>query len=139
MLPPESEPIPNPEHPAATAAASPPLDPPGVRVTSYGFEVRPKTSLTVSSPPPHGGQLVLPTTTAPADRSRATTTASLPATMPTRSGTPATSGSPATPSVSLTVKGTPQSGPAKGSTKSASATTAFKASAVAEIRSTHAS
>ena len=49
---PESVPSPNRDSPEATAAASPPLDPPTVRVWSYGLSVRPNTSLTVSIPPP---------------------------------------------------------------------------------------
>ena len=38
--------------PTAWSAASPPLEPPEVRIASYGLFVRPKTSLTVSIPPP---------------------------------------------------------------------------------------
>jgi len=39
--PPPSLPMPPAEHPAAIAAASPPLDPPGVPVRSQGLFVRP--------------------------------------------------------------------------------------------------
>jgi hypothetical protein len=49
---PESVPIPKALAPHAIAAASPPDDPPGVRDTSYGFEVLPVTGLSVSMPPP---------------------------------------------------------------------------------------
>ena len=75
-LAPESVPSPNAEQPAATAAASPPLDPPTECDSAYGLLVRPKTSLSVSIPPPHGGRFVLPRKIAPASRSRATATAS---------------------------------------------------------------
>src|SRR5580700_8521670 len=46
--PPPSLPTPPAEHPAAIAAASPPLDPPGVRSTSQGLFVRPYKELSVS-------------------------------------------------------------------------------------------
>ena len=114
-LAPESVPSANAAEPDATAAAEPPLDPPAERSSACGLFVRPKTSLSVSIPPPHGGRFVLPTTTAPAARSRATTTASAAATTPRRSGTPTTSGRPPTAMLSLTANGTPRSGPASGS------------------------
>ncbi len=41
MLSPVSLPMSNGEPPAATMAADPPLEPPGERSRSYGFEVRP--------------------------------------------------------------------------------------------------
>ena len=56
--------------PHASATAAPPLLPPQVFVTSYGFSVRPKTSLKVCEPAPNSGVLVLPSVTAPAARSR---------------------------------------------------------------------
>ena len=75
-LAPESVPSPHADPPAATIAASPPLLPPGVRSRSYGLFVRPWTGLSVSMPPPHGGQFVFPRRIAPASRSRATAVAS---------------------------------------------------------------
>ncbi len=48
MEPPPSLPTPPGEQPLAMAAASPPLDPPGVRWTSHGLFVRPVTKLSVS-------------------------------------------------------------------------------------------
>src|SRR5207244_1403266 len=56
--------------PHASATAAPPMLPPQVFVTSYGFSVRPKTSLKVCEPAPNSGVLVLPSVTAPAARSR---------------------------------------------------------------------
>ena len=58
MLSPVSLPMSNGEPPAATIAAAPPLLPPGVRSRSYGFEVRPKTSLSVSSDQVNSGVFV---------------------------------------------------------------------------------
>jgi hypothetical protein len=48
MEPPPSLATPPAEHSAAIAAASPPLDPPGVRVKSQGLLVRPVIALSVS-------------------------------------------------------------------------------------------
>ncbi len=87
-LAPESVPSPHAEPPAATIAASPPLLPPGVRSRSYGLFVRPWTGLSVSMPPPHGGQFVFPRRIAPASRSRATAVASVSGTVRARAGTP---------------------------------------------------
>ena len=62
--------------PAATAAAEPPLDPPGVRSTSHGLRVTPHVIDSVNGHRPSSGIVVLPTTTAPPARSRRTTSAS---------------------------------------------------------------
>jgi hypothetical protein len=56
--------------PHASATAAPPLEPPHVFVGSYGFSVRPKTSLNVWEPAPNSGVLLLPMVTAPAARRR---------------------------------------------------------------------
>ena len=58
--------------PAATAAALPPLDPPGVRDGSQGFRATPNALVLVKLSVPNSGAAVLPTGTAPAARSRAT-------------------------------------------------------------------
>src|SRR4051794_19647856 len=148
MLAPESVPSPHAEPAAATIAASPPLLPPGVRARSYGLLVRPYTGLAVSMPPPQGGQFVLPSRIAPPARMRATTVASPSGTTPARSGAPIAIGSPAAAMLSLTVNGTPCSGPvgsprasavsarpAAASARSASsATTALIAPFTASIR-----
>ena len=62
--------------PAATAAADPPLDPPGMRERSHGLRVPPSTGCCVVSPHANSWVRVLPTTMAPASRSRATAVAS---------------------------------------------------------------
>src|SRR5207245_8920451 len=64
--------------PQASATAAPPLEPPHVFARSYGFSVRPKTSLNVCEPAPNSGVLVLPKVIAPAPRSRSTSSASWP-------------------------------------------------------------
>ena len=64
------------ESPAAIAAAEPPDEPPGVRAGSHGLFVVPKIGLWVCMSAVQVGVLVLPKTTAPAARSRATLMAS---------------------------------------------------------------
>ena len=66
--------------PAATAAALPPDEPPGVRAVSHGLRVGPWASGSVTGRIPSSGVLVLPTTIAPAARSRR-------ATLPSSGGT----------------------------------------------------
>src|SRR5207302_8626164 len=110
-LPPESLPSPKGDKPAAIAAASPPLEPPGDRSRSYGLFVRPYTGLSVALPPPHGGQFVFPSRIPPAARTRATTVASRARTYVVRSATPSAATRPAVSITSLTVNGTPCSGP----------------------------
>ncbi len=75
--------------PAATAAAEPPLEPPGVRPVSHGLRVTPHVTDSVNGQRPSSGIVVLPTMTAPAARSRATTAASSGAGARERAGTPA--------------------------------------------------
>src|SRR6202035_5823491 len=72
MDPPPSEPVASGTMPAAIAAAEPPEEPPAECSRSQGLRVRPKTALFVHAVQPYGGVLVLPTTTQPARRSRAT-------------------------------------------------------------------
>jgi len=74
--PPVSVPIPRAACPAATAAADPPLDPPGTRLVSHGLRVGPKPEFSVDEPMANSSMLVLPRITTPAWRSRATTVAS---------------------------------------------------------------
>ena len=62
--------------PAATAAADPPLEPPGVRFWPHGLRVTPHALVLVKLRVPNSGAAVLPTGTAPAARSRATWTES---------------------------------------------------------------
>ena len=62
--------------PDATAAAEPPLEPPGERLTSHGLRVTPHALDSVNGQIASSGRFVLPTITAPADRSRLTTSES---------------------------------------------------------------
>src|SRR6266516_3738071 len=63
--------------PAAIATADPPEDPPHVRSRFHGLRVGPNNRFDVNPSAANSGRLVLPTTMAPAARSRATTSASL--------------------------------------------------------------
>ena len=58
--------------PAATPAALPPEEPPGVREVSQGLRAGPKRSGSLTGRMPISGRLVLPTTIAPAARRRRT-------------------------------------------------------------------
>ena len=61
---------------AATAAADPPLEPPGIRARSQGFRVTPNAEFSVDDPIANSSQFVLPTRIAPAASRRSTTVAS---------------------------------------------------------------
>src|SRR4029077_15930583 len=74
--PPPSLPTPPAEHPDAIAAASPPLDPPAVRVRSQGLLVLPVSRLLLSYAIRNSGVFVFPSRIAPAFFSRATSGAS---------------------------------------------------------------
>src|SRR5215467_12746941 len=74
--PPRSLPSSRAQNPAATAAAAPPEDPPGVREASHGLLVVPNSSLYDWQSDAHTGRFVLPTTIAPARRNRPTASAS---------------------------------------------------------------
>ncbi len=74
--PPPSVPMPIGPSPAATAAAAPPLEPPGVRVRSHGLRVTPNIGLSVTALKPNSERLVLPRMIAPAALSRPTATLS---------------------------------------------------------------
>ena len=102
--------------PTATATADPPLEPPGLRAGSAGLPVPGVVTPTVS-----GWVAVLPTMTAPAARSAATSGASAAAGAESVSSQPARVGSPATSTESLTATGMPCSGPRHGRPASAAA------------------
>src|SRR6266581_558636 len=72
-----SLPMPIGESPAAIAADSPPLDPPGVRSRFHGFLVNPVRRLSVSCHAENSGRLVFARGMAPAFLNRVTTVASL--------------------------------------------------------------
>ena len=96
--------------PVASAAASPPLDAPGVRDRSHGFTVAPQSSLSVCQRTVKLGQLVRPIGMAPAARIRSTMGASVRGYAPARALSPTVVGVPTRSMFSLTVKGTPWSG-----------------------------
>ena len=72
MEPPPSLAVENGTSPADTAAAEPPLDPPGVTARFHGLRVTPSASERVNWSVPNSGVAVLPIGMAPAARSRAT-------------------------------------------------------------------
>ena len=96
--------------PAATAAAEPPLDPPGVRSSAQGLRVGPKRRDSVVGRMPISGNVVLPTMTNPASRIRRTRNESWCGTkLPNRS-LHIVSGMPSTARLSLIAIGTPAKG-----------------------------
>ncbi len=76
MDPPVSEPRAAGASPAATAAADPPLEPPGTRSRSQGFLVGPKQLVSVELPMANSSIFVLPMMIAPSSFSRSMTWAS---------------------------------------------------------------
>src|SRR5580765_3036858 len=76
MDPPVSEPSAIGTTPAATAAADPPLDPPGMRSVAQGLRTGPNAEFSFDDPIANSSQLVLPPPIAPAASSRATAVAS---------------------------------------------------------------
>src|SRR3989440_10764903 len=97
--------------PVTRPAAPPPVEPPAVRLGSHGFRVGPKTLLKVAPPAANSGQLVLPRMTAPAARSRCTTSASSVGTWSRYNVEPYVVRSPATGVTSLMPTGRPPSRP----------------------------
>ena len=74
--PPPSVPSVNGPMPAATAAAPPPDEPPGVFAVFHGLRVMPVRGLSVTPFQPNSGVVFFPTRTAPLSRRRATAGAS---------------------------------------------------------------
>ena len=74
--PPPSEPWASGASPAATAAAAPPLEPPGVRSGSHGLRQIPFRTDSVTAVVPNSGVFVFPSTTKPASRTRRTSSTS---------------------------------------------------------------
>src|SRR5205085_6635415 len=75
-LPPVSEPSAAGTMRAATAAADPPLEPPGTRFVSHGLRVGPTNECSVDDPIANSSRFVLPTIDAPRARRRAAAVAS---------------------------------------------------------------
>src|SRR5262245_27324 len=109
-LPPVSLPVAATHRRATTAAADPPLEPPGIRVRSIGLRVVPKNGLIVVTPPPHSWVLVFPIVMAPARARRVTRSASRVGTYDSYSREPAVVRNPAVSKRSLWAIGAPSSG-----------------------------
>ena len=126
--PPRSLPSASATMPEATAAALPPDEPPAESRGSQGLRVAPKRAFSVTGRSPSSGVFVLPTTIAPASRSRRTWALSWSATQSPNARLPSLVGSPSVAeSRSLMPIGTPQSGrwsPARTPSASASARSA---------------
>ena len=76
MEPPPSDACAKGTMPLATAAAAPPLEPPGERSRFHGLRHGPSSSLSVVGSRPSSGVFVLPSTTSPARRWRFTSSLS---------------------------------------------------------------
>src|SRR5579864_359607 len=109
--PPVSVPIPRGANPAATAAALPPLEPPGTRARSHGLWLGPYAEFSVEEPIANSSRLALPTIGMPAALSFFTTVASYGGAELSRIFEPAVVRTPATDRMSLSASGTPASGP----------------------------
>ncbi len=94
---------------AATEAALPPEEPPGVRSRSQGLRQGPKALFSLDEPMANSSMLSLPTTTAPATSSRSTTVASKGGTKPSRMREPQVVSSPFVRKMSFSAMGTPSS------------------------------
>src|SRR4051812_29274573 len=107
MDPPVSEPKLSGLNPAATAAALPPLEPPGTRLVSWGFRVGPNAEFSVEEPIANSSRLVLPITIAPAACNRSTTVASYGGRHPSRIRDEHVVGMPRVAKLSFSATGTP--------------------------------
>src|SRR4051812_5467938 len=111
MEPPVSEPRARSAKPAATAAALPPLLPPGTRVVSCGLRVGPKALFSVDEPMATSSRFVLRGGRAPAATSRSTTVAVYGGRHPSRIRDEHVVGMPRVQRLSLRATVTPASGP----------------------------
>src|ERR1700694_2118846 len=109
--PPMSVPMATVAIPAATAAALPPLDPPGVMPARHGLLVAGKIALVVPTAAASSGRLVLPRMAAPAARARGTAAVASSGTRSRHTGLPSVHGIPLTGRLSLTASVTPARGP----------------------------
>src|SRR5579872_2352093 len=112
MEPPVSDPSDRGTSPAATAAADPPLEPPGIRSSAHGLRTGPAVDAVFSFDDPiaNSSQLVLPTTIAPARSRRATAVASYGGTYSASMRDEAVVRTPQVHRLSLSAIGTPASG-----------------------------
>ena len=111
MEPPVSVPIASGTCPAATEAALPPLDPPGVRVGSCGLRVAPNADVSVVAPMANSSRLALPTITPPAALIRRTSIASRVTDPAGNALEPQVIGMPRTATLSFTTRVLPASTP----------------------------
>ena len=93
--------------PTASAAAAPPLEPPGVRSRCHGLKVRPRRSLSVCQRRLKAGVFVRPTMIAPARFQLATCGLSVVAMTSLKATTPLAVAAPSWSTFSLMVTGTP--------------------------------
>ena len=108
--PPVSVPNPPAASPPATAAADPPDEPPGTRVRSQGLRVSLNAECSVDEPMANSSMFVLPRSTAPAFRRRATIVASYGGTNVSRTFDPQVVRTPAVQNTSLIASGAPSRG-----------------------------
>ena len=102
-------------NPAASAAAEPPLEPPGDFSVFHGFRVAPYTLFEVNAVAPNSGLFVLPMMIAPASRSRDTTESSTSSVGPSAySADPDVVTWPYTRAMSFTKNGKPARAPVRG-------------------------
>src|SRR5512139_1368868 len=109
--PPVSVPTPAKHSPAATAAAVPPDEPPGIRSVAQGFRVGPKCDVSVEDPIANSSMFCLPRRTAPAARTFSATAASYGGVNEDRMRLPHVVRIPRVQKMSLRPTGTPWSGP----------------------------
>ncbi len=127
--PPVSEPIDSGASYAASAAALPPPEPPGIRSVSHGLRVGPYAEYSVEEPMANSSMFVLPSITVPAARSRSTMVESYGGRQPSRIFDPTVVGTPLVVSTSFTATGTPASGPSSSPAARRSSTARAAASA----------
>src|ERR1039457_1121517 len=95
---------------AATAAAEPPDEPPGILARSHGLRLGPNAEFSVEEPMANSSMLVLPMMIAPACFSRCVIVASYGGAQPARMREPQVVGMFLVVKTSLTATGTPASG-----------------------------
>src|SRR5690606_12663458 len=108
---------------AASAAALPPPEPPGTRLTSQGLRVGPNAEFSVDEPIANSSRLVLPRIGMPAARSATVTVASYGACHPSRIFDPQVVGMSMVVKTSLSANGTPASGNGNSSPAATAAST----------------
>ena len=126
--PPPSEPSASGAMPDATAAAPPPVEPPGVRLRSHGLRVGRNAAPSVKGQIASSGICVLPMTMQPAARRRRTRSSSRAAGAEPVAAEPWRVGAPTTSTLSFTATGTPASGSSSRSRRSSSASASASAS-----------